>query len=96
MLVASKWIDKAAGTLTLERQIQTRLFQMFKMTSILFTWPHRITWLHAMQVLISSGLLLAAFFTKSGSARNGLAIDTRSAAPSLSTLHYAECEMSSD
>ncbi|CDG85755.1 hypothetical protein GJA_5158 [Janthinobacterium agaricidamnosum NBRC 102515 = DSM 9628] len=43
-------------------------------------WP-RQAWLQPMQVLISSVRPLAALLTNSGSARNGRAIDTRSASP---------------
>ena len=41
----------------------------------------RQAWLHAMQVMISSLRRSAAFATKSGSASNGRAIETRSAWP---------------
>ena len=41
----------------------------------------RHAWLQPMQVLISSARPCAAFATKSGSARNGRAIETRSAPP---------------
>ena len=45
----------------------------------------RQAWLHAMQVLIACGVPRAAFFTKSGSASSGRAIDTKSATPSASS-----------
>ena len=41
----------------------------------------RHAWLHAMHVLMRSGVPAAALVSRNGSARNGRAIETRSAAP---------------
>ena len=45
----------------------------------------RQAWLHAIQVLISSGRPSIDFSTNSGSAKNGRAIETMSALPSAKT-----------
>ena len=52
-----------------------------------FSWKvwSRQAWLHAIHVLMRSALSAAALFTKSGSAKNGRAIDTMSAWPEAST-----------
>ncbi len=55
------------------------------------TWS-RQAWLQAMQVLISSSRPVSALRTQSGSARNGRAIETRSASPRASTSS-ATCGM---
>ena len=49
----------------------------------IFIWKvwSKHAWLHAMQVLMRSGVPAFALFSKNGSARKGRAIETRSASP---------------
>ncbi len=59
---------------------QARGFTRQDAVLLLNVWS-RQAWLQAMQVLISSARPAAALLTSSGSARNGRAIETRSASP---------------
>ena len=63
---------------------QARGFTRQEVIRPLKVWS-RQAWLQPMQVLIASGRPSRALATKAGSARNGLAIETRSAAPRASS-----------
>ena len=73
-----------AGRYTSSVSWQARGFTRQLVKRFLKMWS-RQAWLQAMQVLMDCALPAAAFFTKSGSANSGRAIDTMSAQPSASS-----------